>query len=711
MSFLKYIITTLFIFSFLFVFAQSEIDSLYSEINKTTNDSSKIDLYIQLSKKYFLNDDYINYSNTLAVANKIIHTKSSKFKIKTYKKLVSFYKEMNLYDSVVNVYDEISTEYLNNNDTINSIKNKNKEAYNYSIIGKQKKALEILYDNIRFADRIKDSDLLSETYMYLGLSTKQTNNRNAKQFFISSLEYNTDTLSPDYSSCLNEIGNIYLFSGNIKKAVYYLHKALKIRNFTHDENIRFSYRDIANAYAEKGNFYEAILYMHKCIEFETNKGIDRELALSYSALGYYYMKAGKMSNAEKYLNISLEYAKKTNVNPIYNDVYSKLYKLYKKKEDYKNALYYYELSKDYEDRISKDNTIKQIAELEEKYINEKQASKLFLMKKQKEASDAIILRQRIIGGIVILLVILLMFFINSLVKSRKKSKDANEVLKKQNEEIKIQNFKIEEDAKRITIANKRIADKNVYITDNIKYARKIQRAMLPSIKYVNGLIPQNFIIYKPKNIVSGDFYSIKEINGKIIIIVADCTGHGVSGAFMSVLGMSLINDIILKDKITEPADFLNTLRGRVINSLKQKKEYTETTDGMDIAICVFDKKNKQIKYAGAQMSLYIATKNGVKRFKPDIMPVGVGFRDERGFSQQTIDITGIETIYMFSDGYPDQFGGKNGRKFMLGNLINIIDEIHERPMNIQKNFLEASLKQWQGTHKQVDDILFAGFRF
>jgi len=707
----KYIIVFVFILLTSAIFGQSKIDSLYKQVEKVKNDSSKINIYLQISKEHYKNDDYINFVNSIALIKKLLKPKKTNVKIKSYFKLLSFYKEINLYDSVVIVYNEIANEYLQNNDSLNFIRNKNNEAYNYTIIGMQKKSLEILYDNLRLADKKNDSILLSETYLYLGFGIRKSNYKNAKQYFENSLKYNTDTLNTFYSSCLNEIGNIFTIEGKPEKAIPYIRRALKIRKLTNDNSVSYSYNDIAYAYAELGNFYDAILYMHKCIDYEIKKGVDWELALSYSALGSYYMRAGKMSNAEKYLNISLEYAKKLNVNPVYNDVYLNLYQFYKSKRDFKTALYYYELSESYEDTISDNNTERQIAELEKKYINEKQASKLFLMKKEKETVDAIILRQRIIGIIIVFSIIILSFFLNSVIKSRRKSKDANEVLSMQNEEIKQQNFKIEEDAKKITLANKRIADKNTYITDNIKYARKIQTAMLPSKKEIKFLISQNFIIYKPKNIVSGDFYSIKEINDKIMIIVADSTGHGVSGAFMSILGMSLINDIILKDEVLEPAKILDVLREGVINSLNQKKEYTEATDGMDLALCIYDKKLKQIKYAGAQMSLYIATEEGVKRIKPDIMPVGVGFRDDRNFSQQTIDITGKETIYLFSDGYPDQFGGIKGKKFMLGNVIKILEGIYDKPMNIQKNYLEASLKKWQGTYKQVDDILFAGFRF
>lgn len=708
---LKYIISVIFIIISSFVFGQNKIDSLYKELSKAENDTTKVDLFIKISRIHYKKDDYINYLNTTASIKKIIENESFDNKINSYFNLLKFYKEVNLYDSLIVVYDRIANEYLQNNDTINFIINKNNEAYHRSVIGMQKKALEILYDNLRFADKKNDSSLLYETYFYLGFGIRKSNYKKSKQYFDNSLKYNSDTLNSFYSACLNEIGNNFTIQGKPEEAIPYIRRALKIRRITNDESISYSYNDIAYAYAKLGKYYNAILYMHKCIDYEIEKDVDWELAMSYSALGYYYMKARKMANAEKYLNISLEYAKKINVYPVYNDIYSNLYKLYKTKEDFKTALYYYELSENYEDTISLNNTEKQIAELEKKYINGKQASKLIIMESEKEAVDAIIIRQRIIGVVVILLIIILIFFLNSEIKSRRKSREINKALSKQNKAIKQQSLKIEDAAKKIKLANKRIADRNIYIIDNIKYARKIQKAMLPSKKDIRKIIPQSFIIYKPKNIVSGDFYLIKEINDKIIIVVSDCTGHGVSGAFMSVLGMSLINDIVLKDKIIEPAGILDSLRIGVINSLNQKKEYNEATDGMDLGLCIYDKKRNQIKYAGAQMSLYIATKEGVIRIKPDIMPVGVGFRDDRKFSQQTINLTGEETIYMFSDGYPDQFGGKNAKKFMLGNVIKMLENIHDKPMNIQKNYLEASLKQWQGTHKQIDDILFGGFRF
>jgi len=709
--YLKHLISSLFLLLSFFANGQSIIDSLNRKIENTDNDSIKIELYLQISEINYNNDDYINFKNYVNSVKDIIYSKNNSEKGKLYTQLALFYKKINLYDSLINAYNETANLYLSEQDTTNYIRNKNTEAYTYTIIGLQEKALNILYENIRIAEKINDSTLLSEVYLYLGFGMRQTDYMKAKEYFENSIKYNNDTLSSFYSTCLNEIGNMYTISGNPEKSLPFLERALELRKKTNSESVSYSYNDMAYVYAELGKYYDAILYMHKCIEYEKKRGIKWELAQSYSALGYYYMKAGKLSNSEKYLNISLEYAEKLKLPPIYKDTYTYLYLLYKEKKDYKNALYYYELAENYEDTISENNIVEQIAELEKKYNNEKQEAKLKHMENEKVANDAIILRQRIIGIIGTLLVLLLSIFLYFVFRSRQKSKKANEVLLMQNEEIQQQKDKIEENAEKLKNANKRIADKNIYITDNIKYARKIQTAMLPSQEEINNIILQNFIIYKSKNIVSGDFYTIKKIKDKILIVIADCTGHGVSGAFMSILGMSLINDIVLKEQILNPAEVLNTLRKRIITSLRQKKQYTEATDGMDLAFCLFDEKTKQLQFSGAQISLFIARKNNIEEIKADMMPVGVGLKDERKFKNHTIDIKENDIIYLFTDGYPDQFGGNSGKKFMLGNVVKMLSEISNKPMNIQKNYIEASLKKWQSSYKQVDDILFAGFKF
>ncbi len=707
---LRYIILTILLFLSSFISAQDIIDSLNKKIEKTVNYSVKIDLQLQKSKIFFQTDDYMNFNNSIIIVKDIMNSADFKHKKNAYNQLISFYKEIELYDSLVITYNYLADLYLSNNDTSNYIKNKNREAYYSTFLGNQKKAINILFDNIRIAEKRNDSSLLTEIHMYLGFSIRTTDFEKAKDYFEKSLEYNNDTLSVFYSTCLNEIGNLYTNLGQAEKAIPYLQKALDIRKKTNDENITYSYNDIAYAYAELGKFYDAILYMSKCIDIEKNTGSAWDLVYSYSAIGHFYMKANKLSNAEKYLNISLEIAEELNLNPVYKEVYNNLYQLYKEKNDFKTSLYYYELSEFYEDTIYENNLAEQIAELEKKYHNEKQEAKLKLMKKEKLANNAIIQRQRVLGMGIILVMLLLAGIAFSVYKSRQKEKRANEKLLMQNEEIQQQNEKIEENAKKLKLANKKIADKNVYITDNIKYARKIQKAMLPSEGEMKNIIPENFIIYKPKDIVSGDFYTVKKINNKTVFVVADCTGHGVSGAFMSILGMSLINDIVIKESILNPADVLNVLRERVKISLRQNKQYTEATDGIDIAFCVYDNITNQLQFSGAQISLFIARDNNITELNADMMPVGVSIGDEKPFKLKSVSLKKNETIYLFTDGYPDQFGGKSGKKLMMANVLKILTEIHDKPMNIQKNYIEAKLKNWQANYKQVDDILFAGFR-
>ena len=323
----RYIILILLFFITSVTSAQDFIDSLNKEIEKAVIDSLKIDLLLQKSKIYFQTDDYINFRKSIISVNDRINSAGFIKKKEFCKHLILFYQSIELYDSLVITYNYLADLYLSDNDTSNYIKNKNKEAYYSTFLGNQKKAVNILYDNIRIAEKRNDSSLLTEIYMYLGFGIRTTDYKKAKGYFEQSLEYNNDTLNVYYSTCFNEIGNLYTYSGQAEKAIPYLQKALDIRKKTNDENIAYSYNDIAYAYAELGKFYDAILYMSKCIDIEKKTGSAWVLAYSYSALGHYYMKANKLSNAEKYLNISLEIAEELNLNPVYKEVYNNLYQL------------------------------------------------------------------------------------------------------------------------------------------------------------------------------------------------------------------------------------------------------------------------------------------------------------------------------------------------------------------------------------------------
>ena len=257
-----------------------------------------------------------------------------------------------------------------------------------------------------------------------------------------------------------------------------------------------------------------------------------------------------------------------------------------------------------------------------------------------------------------------------------------------------------------------LAQKNKDITSSIQYAKRIQEAILPTRELIKKHFPESFILYKPKDIVSGDFYWFGEKGGRKIIACVDCTGHGVPGAFMSMIGTNLLNHIVLENGIIEPAAILSALNQGVRSALKQGKQAeVETTDGMDIALCSIDINTSEVQFSSALRSLLIINNNKIEKINGDKFPIGGAQLDtERVFTNHLKFLNKGDMLYMFSDGYADQFGGEKGKKFMIKKMHQILISINILPMKEQKALLDKSLEDWKGHHSQVDDVLVMGIR-
>jgi serine phosphatase RsbU (regulator of sigma subunit) len=251
---------------------------------------------------------------------------------------------------------------------------------------------------------------------------------------------------------------------------------------------------------------------------------------------------------------------------------------------------------------------------------------------------------------------------------------------------------------------------NEHITASIKYAKRIQNAIMPTKEEIDSILSEYFILFKPKDIVSGDFYWINKIDNKIFVVVADCTGHGVPGAFMSMLGISLLNIIIKENHEYIPGEILNRLRESVMVMLSQTSKKAESKDGMDISFCTIDLSTKKLQFAGAYNSLYLIRKGNLIELKADRMPIGIHVAEMKAFTNHEIEIMKDDMIYMFSDGYASQFGGANGLKFMTTNLVKVLTNISNENVENQTKILEQKLNEWQGESPQVDDILVLGFK-
>ena len=274
---------------------------------------------------------------------------------------------------------------------------------------------------------------------------------------------------------------------------------------------------------------------------------------------------------------------------------------------------------------------------------------------------------------------------------------------RKNEELQLQN-------EEITTQRDQLSLQNMAINESILYAKRIQTAVLPRQEYIDEILPENFILFKPRDVVSGDFYWIRQINHYIVIAVADCTGHGVPGAIMSMLGISFLNEIVQKREITQTNQALNELRKQIKHALKQTGKKGEADDGMDMALCALDTKTNTLQYAGAVNSIYLIKDSKFIEIKADRMPIGYYPNEKPTFTNHEIQLNDGDIFYLFSDGFMDQFGGKKGFKYKTGNFQNILVENHNKPMVIQKELLEQELKTWMKGYEQTDDILVMGVR-
>ncbi|MGD0753511.1 MAG: SpoIIE family protein phosphatase [Bacteroidales bacterium] len=296
----------------------------------------------------------------------------------------------------------------------------------------------------------------------------------------------------------------------------------------------------------------------------------------------------------------------------------------------------------------------------------------------------------------ILLVSIVFFLIMSqtktLVKTRRLLREKEQALKV----IELQKFELE------------LKDKN--ITDSLIYAQRIQEALLPSETYFRKHFEDSFILFKPKDIVSGDFYWIGEKDEKIFVVAADCTGHGVPGALMSMIGLEIVEKTINEDNIEIPSKILAVMNKGLEKTFSREKNIgTIIRDGMDIGLCVIDRKRKKVEYAGAFLPLYLIRDGSLVEITADKIIIGMN-PEGLPYTDHELDLLDDDIFYIFSDGYVDQFGGSENKKFMYRRFRYLLMTIHNFPVNDQKAILEENIKTWMGVNEQVDDMMVIGFR-
>ena len=311
---------------------------------------------------------------------------------------------------------------------------------------------------------------------------------------------------------------------------------------------------------------------------------------------------------------------------------------------------------------------------------------------------------------------------NKEIEEQQRSNDIiMQILEQKKQEIEQQSFELQETSTELKWQTENalrlydeVEQQKKEMTDSILYAKRIQTILLPETNYINEILNDYFVLFRPRDIVSGDFYWVNAKKEKTMVAVADCTGHGVPGAFMSIMGINFLNTIVQNDHLHADG-ILNQMREQVIKALKQTGKDLENKDGMDMALCIIDWENARIEYAGANIPLVLLRRttnspHELIEVNADRMPIGIYERVVRPFTRHTIPIMPGDSIYIYTDGYCDQFGGPNLKKYKKKNLIKLLSDIHTLSMTEQKKRLLRNMEQWRRDLPQVDDILMLGIK-
>jgi serine phosphatase RsbU (regulator of sigma subunit) len=448
-------------------------------------------------------------------------------------------------------------------------------------------------------------------------------------------------------------------------------------------------------------------------------------------IGNLYSDINKPEKATPYFAEAQIMAQKSVSPEMKLEVYNAFYKFHKKYNRISEALDNYEKFIKLQDSIFSEKRKTEFAELETKYETEKKEQENALLRAKDEKNIAVIKQQRNLTWFILTALVLIAAFAVFVLRTAKIRKQMNTMLVHKNTEINQQKEEIQTQndmllsqkeeimayAENMEKANFHISNQNEKlerinhnIKSSINYASKIQNAMLPENSRFSQFFADHFIVFKPRDIVSGDFYYVKEVNDYIIFAVGDCTGHGVPGAFVSMLAISLLNELILRREINQAAQLLDVMRDEIKKSLNQKGEQGETKDGLDIALCVINKSSLQLQYAGAHNSAYVFRQSdgGFENFefKPDKQPIGIN-RLELPFTNTDFQAQKGDRIYLFSDGFLDQFNDKS-EKYKISRFRNFLTHIQAKPFTEHKSIFDQEFESWKGSTEQIDDVTVIG---
>ncbi|NOZ47714.1 MAG: tetratricopeptide repeat protein [Chlorobi bacterium] len=586
-------------------------------------------------------------------------------------------------------------------------------------------ALEYYYKALKIAEAIKNDIEIGYCYNNIGeIYGLQSNHKEAFNFFNKALI--SFKKVPHYKGiyyAYTFMGQYYTRMKLFDTALEYYHKALEIIDKYEKTGTKATaFRSIGNIYFLQNQYQKAIEYSNKSLAISKNNNSLKRMGETYILLGSVYLKMSKLDSAKYYFNKARNISKTVNDLRLESNAYAQLSKVYSELKNYKKAYMYSEQYKFLSDSLSNAENTRIITQLNMQFNYDKEThDKEVAQQKKNLIMDAKLNRQKLIRNFILIVLAFVLVLTFLIFRNNRLIKKANTLLEtqnqqiiEQNEEILAQRDEIENHLREVEKQRDQIIKQKKQITDSITYAEKIQSAILPANKFFIENFSDYFIFYRPRDIVSGDFYWTVKKNGIIFLTVADCTGHGVPGAIMSMLGTAFLNDILNQQFVNKANLILEELRIKIKYALKQTGKFDESKDGMDMALCVIDKAKNKMNFSGANRPVYIFKENEMTELPATDNPVGVSFR-EIPFENHEIEIKENDKIYLFTDGFADQFGGIRDKKYMTQRFINLIKSNYKKKMDEQRLVFENEYMNWVShkkpdgsTYTQLDDILVIG---
>jgi tetratricopeptide (TPR) repeat protein len=699
---------------------QGVIKTLNAESSSASlDDTIRISTLISLSKEYVGLRDYSKAIKYASIA-KIISEKlvaaldisvSKKWLANAYQSIAYTFENQENYANALSQYKkELNLrEEVGDNYRTSLCLNKIGELYNYQ--DNFAASMDYYYRALKLIDEVNYKDEILTIYNNLGITyDRQKNYDKSLEYYNKVLKLSSEigdkvTMGISYSN----IGTVYAEQGKFDESLVYFFKFLKIAEVSKNiRNVAIAYLNISNVYEMQGNFDKSFATQFKALKILEEIGNKGELALINSNIGVSFMSKAKRTladrvrnaqEAKKYFNIGLQLYQKIGQVEGISQSYDYLSELEELMGNHQASLQNYKKYIQYRDSLTKliDNEKSIRAEMNYEFDQKENLNKLEQERKQ-DAAKQINDKQKALLNLFIVAFIFMVIFAIFIFRSNRHKQRANKIITLQKVEVERQKSLVEE--------------KQSQIISSISYAKRIQESILISEDEITEHIPNLFITYIPKDIVSGDFYWYSKQGHESFIVVADCTGHGVPGAFLSMVGSTLLNEIIIHKKIHDPALIINSLATGLSGTLVNKEKEELNTDGMDISICKIDHLTKKLFFAGANQSIFIVDNYNTKEIKPQISSINGIFAIDK-----TEKITSVELdlrdgimVYMSTDGYVDQIGEETKKKYLTSRYEKLLGQIHTLSVEKQRYMLEETFDEWKGDSKQIDDVLIIGFK-